>query len=307
MSLLAKSTEPFGVKRASQWIAVSVPILFILTWSSGYVVGVIGVAEAGPFTLMFYRFALAAAILAVIALITSAPWPTSKRKLGHIVVVGILIQSVQFTGVYSGIALGVPAGVSALIIGTTPLFTALASGPLLGERVSWVQWGGAGLGILGVVFAVADRLDLSGSFTVGVLFTLLGLFGITAGTLYQKKYCADMDLRTGGAIQLAVAAIVMGGLTGLFEEFSVELTFSLAASLLWLALVNSIGATSLLYFMIARGEASRVSSFFYLVPAVTAVMAAVTIGQRLNVLAVVGLAVAAVGVFLSTYRRSTTR
>jgi drug/metabolite transporter (DMT)-like permease len=303
MSVLTKPAGTSAMMRASLWITAGVPTLFVLTWSSGYVVGVVGVEEVGPFTLMFYRFALAAVILAVVAKVTRAPWPTDRRMLGHIVVVGVLIQAIQFTGVYGGIALGVPAGVSALVIGTNPLFTALGSGPLLGERVSSLQWVGAGLGVLGVVFALSDRLDMEGSFTFGVLFTLLGLFGITAGQLYQKKYCAGMDLRTGGAIQLAVAAAVMGGLTAGFEEFSVGLTPTLAWSLLWLALVNSIGATSLLYFMIARGEASRVSSFFYLVPAVTALMAAVTIGQQLSVLAVVGLAVAGIGVFLSTYRR----
>lgn len=308
MSVLTKSmAEPTAVMRASLWVTAGVPILFVLTWSSGYVAGAIGVEEIGPFAMVFYRFTLASVILAVISVATGAPWPTSRRMLGHIVVVGVLIQAIQFTGVYGGIALGVPAGVSALVIGTTPLFTALGSGPLLGERISRPQWIGAGLGVLGVIFALSDRLDLEGSFTFGVLFTLLGLFGITAGQLYQKKFCADMDLRTGGAIQLGVAAVAMGGMTAIFEDFSLEPTFTLSAVLLWLALVNSIGATSLLYFMMARGEASRVSSLFYLVPAVTALMAAVTIGQRLSVFAVVGLGVAGVGVFLSTYRRPTRR
>jgi drug/metabolite transporter (DMT)-like permease len=279
----------------------------VLTWSSGYVVGVIGVRAAGPFTLTFYRFALAALVLAVVAVVTSAPWPRNRRALLHMVVAGLLIQAIQFTGVYSGLKQGVPAGVSALIIGTTPLFTALGAGPFLGERVSRRQWVGAAMGVLGVVLAVANRLSFTGGYTIGVLFTVMGLFGITAGTLYQKKYCAGMDLRSGGAIQLAVAALVMAALTGGFERFGVGLTPGFLGSLLWLSVVNSIGAASLLYFMIARGEASRVSSFFYLVPSVTAVMAASTIGQRLSVLAVMGFVVAGVGVFLSTHRRQNAR
>lgn len=289
------------------WTVLGVPVLFVLTWSSGYVVGVIGVKAAGPFTLTFYRFVLAALILAIVAVATSAPWPRSRRALLHVVVAGLLIQAIQFTGVYSGLKHGVPAGVSALIIGTTPLFTALGAGPFLGERISPRQWVGAAMGVVGVVLAVANRLSFSGGYAAGVLFTLLGLFGITAGQLYQKKYCADMDLRSGGAIQLAVSAGVMGVLTAGFERFNVDLAPAFVGSLVWLSVVNSIGAASLLFFMIARGEASRVSSFFYLVPSVTAVMAAATIGQRLSALAVAGFLVAGVGVFLSTRRGAVPR
>lgn len=289
--------------RAARWVTVGVPTLFVLTWSSGYVVGAVGVTTVGPFTLTFYRFALAALVLALIAVVTAAPWPRNPRTLGHIVVVGLLIQAVQFTGVYGGLKQGVPAGVSALIIGTMPLFTAIGAGPFLGERITTRQWLGAGLGVLGVGLAVANRLTLEGGYAVGVLFTLLGLFGITAGTLYQKRYCADMDLRTGSAIQLGAAALVMAVLTGVFEQFEVQLSSTFLGSLFWLALVNSIGAANLLYFMIRRGEASRASSFFYLVPSVTAVMAAVTIGQGLSPLAIAGFVVAGLGVFLSTRRR----
>ena len=302
MAQLTKGVDALAAAPArSPWVVLGVPILFVLTWSSGYVVGVIGLKVAGPFTLTFYRFAFAAVILLVVALVTRAPWPRTRRQLGHIVVVGLLIQALQFTGVYSGLKFGVPAGVAALIIGTTPLFTAIAAGPFLGERVSKMQWIGAGLGVTGVLLAVAERLDFSGGYGIGVLFTLMGLCGITAGQLYQKKYCADMDLRTGGAIQLASASVVMALLTSVFETFDVGLNGTFVGSLVWLCIVNSIGATSLLYIMMRRGEASRVSALFYLVPSVTALMG-LLIGQTLSLLAVAGFVVAGLGVFLSTYR-----
>jgi drug/metabolite transporter (DMT)-like permease len=278
---------------------ISLPFAFIVLWSSGYIGGAIGLQYAEPLTMTFFRFATAGAILLLVALVTRAPWPESWSKAGHIAVVGFLIQATQFGGLYTGMNHGVSAGVAALIVGLMPIFTALGAGWLLGERVSWRQWCGLALGLFGVVVVLGDRMTSGGSLT-GFLLVGLALFGITAGTLYQKKFCSTMDLRTGGFIQLTVGSVVLLGMAASLETMEVSWTIEFAGSLAWLAVMNSIGAISLLFLMIRRGEASRVASLFYLIPPMTAVMASFVLGEMPAAATVAGFALAASGVYLST-------
>jgi drug/metabolite transporter (DMT)-like permease len=276
------------------------PGVFILLWSSGYVAGKVGLPYAGPFTLIFLRFSVAAAILLGVALMMRAPWPSTPRQWMHIAVVGILIQALQFSGLYSGLSMGVSAGVSALIVGLMPIFTAVGAVAFLGERVNRRQVGGLCLGLVGVALAVAHKVRLDVGSTAGYLAVGLALVGITAGTLYQKKFCANMDLRTGGCIQLSVAALIVGVIGYATEGLAVQWTPALVGSSLWLSLVNSIGAISVLFLMVRRGEASRVASLFYLIPAVTAAMGYFVLGETLAPVQVLGFLVSASGVYLTT-------
>lgn len=249
-----------------------------------------------------FRFGSAALILLGIALVAGAPWPSSWASAGHIAVVGVLIQAVQFSGLYAGMKQGVPAGISALIVGTMPIFTALGAGWLLGEKLSSKQWFGLLLGLVGVTVVVWKGLSLQTADPVGLLLVGVALFGITAGTLYQKRFCGTMDLRTGGFVQLSVASVILYLLAHNFETMEVNWTTEFVLSVSWLSIINSIGAISLLYLMIRRGEASLVASLFYLIPPVTALMAAVTLGERPDVLTILGFAVAAAGVYISSRR-----
>lgn len=276
------------------------PILFILMWSSGYVAGKLALPWAGPFTLLFLRFGVAALLLLALALLTRAPWPRDWRQWGHLIVVGLLIQALQFSGLYSGLTLGVSAGVAALMVGTMPLFTALGASAFLGERVAGRQWLGLVAGLLGVVLVVANKVGAGGASAVGYGAIGLTLCAIVLGTLYQKKYCSGMDLRSGGCIQLAVAALVALGLAWWCEDLRVQWTPALVLASGWLSLVNSIGATSLLFFMMRKGEASRVASLFYLVPGVTALMAWVVLGETLGTVALAGFIVTAGAVHVCT-------
>ena len=278
------------------------PTVFIGLWSSGYVAGKVGLPYAGPFTLIFLRFSLAAMVLLAVSLLTQAPWPRTPRQWGHIAVVGVLIQALQFSGLYAGLSMGVSAGVSALIVGLMPIFTAVGAVAFLGERVSRRQVGGLGLGLAGVALVVAHKVRLDAGSVAGYLAVGLALVGITAGTLYQKKFCAEMDLRTGGCIQLSVATVIVGMMGYATEGLAVQWSPALIASSLWLSLVNSIGAISVLFLMVRRGEASRVASLFYLIPAVTAVMGYLVLGETLAPLQVLGFLVSASGVYLTTRR-----
>lgn len=277
------------------------PFVFIILWSSGYIGGAIGLHYAEPFTMTFLRFGTAGILLLIIALAMGAPWPDSWAKAGHIAVVGFFMQATQFGGLYSGMNNGVSAGVSALIVGMMPIFTAIGAGWLLREKVSWPQWCGLLLGLGGLAIVVSPRITAGGD-TAGYLLVGVALFGITAGTLYQKKFCGGMDLRTGGFIQMMVGTTVMLILATQTETMQIRWTGEFVASVGWLALMNSIGAISLLYVMIRRGEATRVASLFYLIPPVTAVMASVMLAELPNLYTVVGLSLAACGVYLSNQK-----
>ena len=274
--------------------------LFIFMWSSGYVAGKLGLPYAGPFTLLFIRFAVAAAILLFISALMKAQWPKSKKDLFHLIVVGILIQVLQFSGVYYGLSLGVSAGVSALIIGLMPVTTAICAVWFLKEKVSKLQMVGLALGVLGVCSVVAHKVNLESGSILGYLTTFLALGGITLGTIYQKKFCGGMDLRTGGCIQLTSAAILVGILSWRFEQFQVNWSHELIISTAWLSLVNSIGAISLLFFLMRRGEASRVASLFYLVPSVAALMGYAVLSETISITQAIGFLVSASGVYLAT-------
>jgi len=284
-------------------MGLALPLLFIAMWSSGYVVGKLAVPFAGPFTLLAIRFGLAALVLLAVALVLRAPWPATRAQFGHLVVVGLLIQALQFSGLYTSLKLGVSAGESALIVGTMPVFTALGAALMLGERPGARQWLGMAGGVLGVVLVVWHKLG-TGSAGIGAyVAAAVALAGITLGTLYQKKFCSAMDLRTGGCIQLAVAALVALPLAWGLEGFDVRWTGTMLFASGWLATVNSIGATSLLFLMMRKGEASKVASLFYLIPGVTALMAFAVLGETLTVMGLAGFVATAGAVYLCTRAR----
>jgi drug/metabolite transporter (DMT)-like permease len=276
-----------------------IPATFVLAWSTAYVVGDLGVRSTPPFTLTFLRFAAATLCMVVVALVTRARWPRTRQEFAHIAAAGILVQGVQFLGVYGGFKLGVPAALSSLVIGINPVLTALLARPVLGERATPRQrWGF----LLGVVLAVAQGLDFSSGYLAGIGFTLLGLLAISGGTVYQKRFCPNMDLRSGNVVQLAAATVLAGVCAFAFEDVHTDNAGVFAFTVGWLALINSIGAVSLLYVMIRRGEAGRASTLFFLVPSVTAVIATVTLDEALSVYAVAGFVVAAAGVLMATFR-----
>jgi len=281
------------------------PVLFILMWSSGYVVGKLALPFAGPFTLLFLRFGVAALVLLLVAVLTRAPWPESRAQFAHLVVVGLLMQALQFGGLYSGLKLGVSAGVSALIVGAMPLCTAFGASVLLHEKVGKHQWIGLGAGVFGVILVVLGKGGAVGAGIAGICAVVLALAGITLGTLYQKKYCAGMDMRSGGCIQLAVAAIAALPLALALgvDGWTVVWTPTLIFATGWLSVVNSIGAVSLLFLMMRRGEASKVASLFYLIPGTTALIGFAVLDERLGAVSIAGFAVTAGAVYWCTRTR----
>ncbi|MFH1112460.1 MAG: DMT family transporter [Pseudomonadota bacterium] len=275
-----------------------VAILFVLLWSTGFIGAKFGLPYAEPFTFLLVRFWFVAAIVLVLSVAARAPWPRTVRDALHLAVTGLLIHATFLSGVFSSMYHGVPAGVTALIVGMQPVLTAIVVGPLLGEKVTLRQWLGLALGVVGVALVVQNKLSFHSNEIGGFAWSAVALLGITAGTLYQKKFCSTMDLRTSTVIQYAAAGVAMSVAAPLFESMKIEWTGEFVFALFWLSLVLSVGAIFLLYVLIRRGKASSVASLFYLVPPCTALIAYFVFGETLGLTAVFGMAIAVVGVAL---------
>ena len=278
------------------------PAVFVMLWSTGFIGAKFGLPHAEPFTFLFIRYVLVILLLILLALATGAPWPKNWVQTANIAVPGILVHGAYLGGVFAAIHKGVPAGVTALIVGVQPILTAVAAGPYLGEKVTPRQWAGLVMGLAGVGLVVWDKLNWQSHHLTGVVYSVIALVGITAGTLYQKRHGGDMDLRTGSAIQFAAAAVPTLALALVFESMEVSWSAEFVFTLGWLVLVLSLGAISLLHLMIRHGAAARVASLFYLVPPVTALMAFLAFGETLDPPAMVGMAVTVAGVALVTGR-----
>ncbi|HEX6736112.1 MAG TPA: DMT family transporter [Azonexus sp.] len=273
------------------------PFLFVFLWSTGFIGAKYGLPHAAPLSFLLTRYGFVIALMAVIVLATRAPWPRQPAQWLHIAVSGVLVHAIYLGGVFMAIKHGLPAGVTALVVGMQPLLTALGSGWLLNEKVSARQWGGLGLGFIGVALVVAGKF---GEAQLGAMLwpAIVALFGITAGTLYQKRYCARFDLRTGSLIQFVPTALVTGLAVGLVEGYQVEWTGDFVFALAWLVLVLSLGAISLLNLLIRSGSAVNVASLFYLTPPTTALIAWAMFGEALTPAAMLGMALAVGGVYL---------
>ncbi|GGX20431.1 DMT family transporter [Streptomyces noursei] len=273
-------------------------VLLVIVWSSGFISGKFGLRHSAPYTFATLRFAIAGSVLLAVALVRRDAWP-GWRQLGHLAVAGVLVQGVQFSSIYMGMELGVPSGLAALIIALYPLTASLLAVPVLRERVTRGQCLGLVLGLGGVALAVSENLHLDGGYLAGLGFLVLALLGISGGTVYQKRFCRGMEPVTGNAVQLLAAAVATV-LPALFVE-GFEVTFATAywPALLWAAVVNSIVGVGLLYALLQRHGTSQVSSLFYLVPMVTAALAALLLDQRLGPLMLGGLVMATAGTLLA--------
>lgn len=296
--------SPVAHKSYEVRLTSPLPIAFILLWSSGYIGGAFGVRYGEPFTMTFYRFALAALVFLGVALAINAQWPKKLTLYLHAAAVGLLLQALQFGGLYAGISQGVPAGQAALIVGLMPVFVVIGAYFFLGEQLSWRDLPGSILGVGGVVIVVASSLFGTEASLAGYGAVGLALLGITLGTLYQKRFLGGVNLWVGCFIQMVVASLVMLLLAYTTETMRVTEWAPFAASIAWITLMNSVGALTLLYLMIRRGEASKATNLFHVIPAVTQIMASLVLGEVPSAVAIVGFVVSAVGVYLMNHARA---
>jgi drug/metabolite transporter (DMT)-like permease len=272
------------------------PATFVFFWATGFIGAKYGLPYAPPVTFLLYRFALVVALMLPIAILLRARWPPDRSQVVHIAIAGVLLHGGYLGGVFTAIHAGMSAGLSALIVGLQPILTALVAAPLLGERVAARQWVGLALGFGGVALVVAQRLTVGGLGGFSLAMAVLALVSITAGTVYQKRYCGAFDLRSGSVIQFVAAGLALAPFALAFEHEPVRWTGEFVFALGWLVLVLSIGAISLLTLLIRRGAATKVASLFYLVPPVAAAIAFFLFGETLAPLALAGFVLAVVGV-----------
>jgi len=277
---------------------MALPGFFVLLWSTGFIVAKFGLPYAPPLTFLLLRFLGVLLILLPLVLVLRAPWPVGQFR--QIAVAGILMQAGYLAGVWCAIKLGMPAGLSALIVGMQPVLTACAA-PLIGESVRPRQWLGLFFGLLGVALVVYAKINLVGLTVESVLLCVFALLSMTAGTMYQKRHCPQFDLRTGTVVQFAASIVVVLPFAlyyeGLDWHFSnVQWTANFIGALLWSILVLSIGAIFLLFALIRRSDATKVTGLLYLTPPTTAVMAWLMFGEAFNMLGIAGMLVAVVGV-----------
>jgi drug/metabolite transporter (DMT)-like permease len=276
------------------------PFAFVVIWASGFVVAKYAAPYAEPLSFLVLRYAGVIVLMLALAVAAGAPWPRGRQVL-HIAVAGVGIQAGYLGGVWAAVAAGMPAGVAALVVNLQPVLTAVFAG-LLGERLGTRQVIGLLLGFVGVALVVSNRLTVEGLSPVTLGLTVMALLAITIGTLYQKRFCPQFDLRTGQVVQFVASVAVTVPFALAFESFRFDWTPQLVGALAWSVLVLTGGGISLLFLMLRRGAAAQVTSYFYLVPGITALMAFAMFSESLGLVALGGMAVTVLGVALATRR-----
>ncbi|HWW46634.1 MAG TPA: DMT family transporter [Xanthobacteraceae bacterium] len=276
--------------------AMAAPAVFVFLWSTGFVVTKYALASAEPLTYLALRMAIVVVILAAVVAIFRPKMPNLMGVV-HSAVAGLLVHGFYLGGTAIAIYHSVPVGLSALIPGLQPILTSTLASRWLGERVTPVQWAGLVLGLTGVLLVLHDR-QVSGAVGWGWFATGIALLSITFGALYQKRYCTQIDWRSGNLVQFVAVTLLFTAGAFLFEDRTVRWNAEFVAALLWLSIVLSIGSIGVLYWLLRRSAATQVASLFYLVPAVTALMAYVLFDERLEWIAIVGVVACAAAVLL---------
>lgn len=277
--------------------------MFVLLWSTGFIGAKYGLPYAEPFTFLALRLLIASALLWLIVAMTRAEPIRGRAQWGRSAVSGVLLHAGYLGGVFWAIDQGLPSGVAAVIVSLQPIVVSAFAQPLLGERLSRLQWIGLVLGVLGVLLVLAPGLLDAGraeDFPVlGIVSCLVALAAGTAGTIHQKRHGDGIPLVSGTAVQYVAAAALLAVLSLGFETQSIEWTLEFSLAMLWLVVALSLGAVLLMLFLLKRGSASGVSSLFYLVPPATAIEAYLFFGEELALVSIIGVAVTALGVALA--------
>jgi len=276
--------------------------IFVFLWSTGFISAKLGLPFAEPLTFLCARYVLVIALMLAATRIFRAQWPNSRRDVMHIAMAGALIQATYLGGVFMAIHQGLPAGLTALIVGLQPIVTALAADWLLREKVTRAQWMGLALGFCGVALVVLHSRTpgMSDAWNISALWPAIGaLAGITLGTVYQKRFCPAFDLRTGAVIQFSASLLLTLPIAAASETLHIDWTAQFVFALLWAVCMLSLTAISVLNILIRRGTAVHVTSLFYLTPPTTALIAWLLFNESLQALALLGMALAVFGVWLS--------
>jgi len=291
--------SPAHASSSSLWLAW----FFVTVWGSGYVATKVGLQYAPPFTFLTLRFAFGVLLVLPLALLARPAWPRG-RLLGHVVVAGLLMHAINLGGSHYAQYLGMSAGVAALILALQPLVTATIAAPLLGERLRPPQWLGVALGLVGVALVVWHKVDVRALAWPALLAVTIALAAITAGTLYQRRFCPAVDLRAAGAVQFVASLVTLAPLAVVVEGFAFLPTWPLVGSIAYLVVFSSIFAVNALHTLMRRGQATRVTSLLYLTPIIAVALEWAMFGVQPTLLTALGIAVTCAGVALVSMARA---
>ncbi|WP_084632025.1 DMT family transporter [Oceanospirillum maris] len=280
-------------------------LLFITLYGSGFVATQFGIPYTDPLSFLTYRFFITAIILTIVCLVIRARWPSSVKEVMHQSIAGALIVGTFSIGVFISIDQGTSAATSALIISFQPLIASLLSFLIMRTKINRPQWIGLIMGLLGVSFIVFSKLSVNS--LSGIMMSVLGLLGLAFGSLYQKAFCANMNIFSGGVIHTSSSAVLCLLISLFYGDSYTEWQPEFIFSLLWMSIVVSIGALSILYVLIRKLEISQVSSLFYLIPVSSVILSIIFLDESLNTNELVGILITSVAVFMvnSSIFRST--
>ena len=273
------------------------PVVFVLIWSTGFIVARFGMPQSPPMKFLALRYALSILCFLPWIVLAKVPWPVKRVQWRHLAVTGVMMHACYLGGVWSAVKAGMGSGLVALIVGLQPVLTAfwLSS---RGGRISRRQWAGLMLGFLGLVMVVSRKFGSGGeAHWLTMALAIAALIGITIGTLYQKRFVAPCDVRTASVIQLIAALLVTLPLT-LLETEAIHWNVDLLGAMAWSVLALTLGGSSLLYLLIQRGAAASVTSLMFLVPPCTELMAWLLFAEPITAITIAGTLITAVGVSL---------
>ena len=283
-------------QRRLAWLN-AMPWLFVLIWSTGFIVARYGMPNSPPFTFLLWRYVFSILCFVLWVKWARVPWPQGRAQWGHLAITGVLMHAGYLGGVWAAVKVGMGAGLTALIVGLQPVLTAIWLSAR-GGHVTRRQWQGLALGFVGLAMVVSRKLEGGIEVTPWSLNMItMALVSITTGTLYQKRFVQTCDVRSANAVQLMAAYVVTLPLALLETEpalWNAEMTWAMV----WAVLVLTLGGSSLFYILIQRGAAAAVTSLLYLVPPTTAVMAWVLFSEPITLVTLAGIAVTATGVSL---------
>jgi len=286
-----------------RWFDSFLAWYFVTIWGSGFLASKIGMLYAPPFSFLTLRFIFGILCMLPLVFITRPLWPASRPELGHVIVAGLLMHAMHLGGSHYTQYLGVSAGITAVLLTVQPLLTAFIASRWLGERLSPRQWAGIAVGFAGVVLVVWHKIDIREMTLGSLIAVIVALLAVTAGTLYQRVFCPRVDLRTSTLIQFIASAVVLAPLAWIVEGFSVRWAWPMFAAIVFLVICASILAVSALHTLMRHGEATRVTSLFYLTPIFAVVLEFALFKVVPTAVSVIGIAVTCAGVALVAWKR----
>jgi len=277
---------------------------FVTIWGSGFIATKIGIQYAAPFTFLALRFAFGLLCLVPLVLWLKPAWPQSPMAWVHIVVAGLLMHAVHLSGSHYAQYLGMSAGIAAVILALQPLATAVIAIGWFGERPRRLQWFGISLGFAGVALIVWHKIDIRAVTAGSLVAVVTGLVSLTAGTLYQRRYCPTVDLRSGALIQFTASLLVLLPLSFIFEDAKIIWAWPLLGAIAFLVIFASILGVNALHILMRRGEATRVTSMMYLPPVFAVAMEYLVFNVIPSALSIAGIVITSVGVAMAMSRKS---